>query len=328
MPEPTVVSASAPTLSADPSIADLRAYLAADSEPAAASAAAPAETETTEISETPVAAADDKTVSGQPETPAASEPAKEATEPEKDKDNKPGESAIDKRFRKLAQQRDEARQKAERLERELAAKTSQPGPAATAATEPAKTAAATDKPVPPDPAKWTGTWEELEAAKLDYVEKLTDWKADQRERAKQAEAQQQQAQELHKTWESKSEAFAKDNPEFEDAVANIGPMATRAGVADLIKESPVGPEMVLYLHQHPEEVARMGACKTQVALARELGKLEAQLSAPVSQTTTPASKKALPKPPASLGGGQPAAVDLNTADMRTFKREVIKLLAD
>jgi len=315
MPEEASVSTSAPALGADPSIADLRSFLEADSEPASTEA-------TTETSVDP---SDEKTVVGEPETPAASEPA-QTTEPEK------RESAIDKRFRKLAQQRDEARQKADRLERELATKTtSQPGPAAesdTATRRPSDTATAT-KPVPPDPSKWTGTWEEMEAAKLDYVDKLTDWKADSRERAKQAESQKAQAQQIHSTWETKSEAFTKDNPDFADAIEHIGPMVTRAGVADLIKESPVGPDMVLFLHQNPAEVARLGACKTQVALARELGKLEAQLSTPVSTTTTPpAAKKPLPKPPASVGGGQPATVDLNTADMRTFKREIGKLFRD
>ncbi len=306
MPEETTVSTPAP-LSADPSISDLRTFLASD-EPAAEPAA-----ETTEI---PVAAGDEKTVEGKPETQPASEAAVEKPE---DKH----ESAIDKRFRKLAQQRDEARQRAEKAERELAAKSTQPGPAAQPVTE-AQPATATTKPAPPDPSKWTGTWEELEAAKLDYVEKLTDWKAGERERAQQTRERQAQAQTLHKTWEQKSEAFGKDNPDFEEAIQNIGPKVTQAGVADLIKESPVGPEMVLYLHQHPEEAARMGQCKTQVSLARELGKLEAQLSAPVSNTTAPAKAK-LPKPPTSVGAGSPASVDLDKCDMRSFRREIGKL---
>lgn len=233
------------------------------------------------------------------------------------------ESSIDKRFRKLASQRDEARQRAEKAERELAAKSTPPGPAAQPVTE-AQPATATTKPAPPDPSKWTGTWEELEAAKLDYVEKLTDWKAGERERKAATERQQAEARTLHTTWEAKSKAFGEDNPDFEDAIANIGPLVTRAGVADLIKESDVGPEMVLYLHTHPSEVTRMGACKTQAALARELGKLEAQLSAPVSNTTAPAKAK-LPKPPTSVGAGSPASIDLDKCDMRSFKREVGKL---
>ena len=288
-------------------MAELRAALADE----------PASVET-EITETPVAPEGEKTAPvAEPEMQPASETAP-VTEPEKH-----GESAIDKRFRKLAQQRDEARQRAEKAERELASKT--PGPEATPATEAPPAAPASTKPVPPDPSKWTGTWEALEAAKLDYVEQLTDWKVGERDRAKQTEQLQAQAKTLHTTWEAKSQAFAKDNPEFEDAIQTIGPRVTQAGVADLIKESPVGPEMVLYLYQHPEESQRMGNCKTQVALARELGKLEAQLSTPVTPTPT-AAKKPLPKPPASVGGGSPATVDLDKCDMRTFKREVTKQL--
>jgi hypothetical protein len=288
-------------------MAELRAALA--DEPASVEA---------QQTETPVAPEGEKTAPvAEPETPPASETAP-VTEPDKH-----GESAIDKRFRKLAQQRDEARQRAEKAERELASKT--PGPAATPAAEAQPAAATSTKPAPPDPSKWTGTWEELEAAKLDYIDKLTDYKVGERERAKQTEQLLAQAKTLHTTWEAKSQTFAKDNPDFEDAIANIGPMVTRAGLADIVKESAVGPEMVLYLYQHPEEVARMGACKTQVALARELGKLEAQLSTPVTPTPTPAAKKPLPKPPASVGGGQPATVDLDKCDMRSFRREVGKL---
>jgi hypothetical protein len=288
-------------------MAELRAALADE----------PASVET-EITETPVAPEGEKTAPvAEPEMQPASEAAVEKPEEKH-------ESAIDKRFRKLAAQRDEARQEAEKLKRELASKT--PGPAAAPAAEAPPAAAASTKPAPPDPSKWTGTWEELEAAKLDYIDKLTDYKADQRDRAKQTEQLQVQAKALHSTWEAKSKTFAESNPEFEDAIGSIGPLVTRAGVADLIKESPVGPELVLYLYQHPEETARMGNCKTQVALARELGKLEAQLSTPVSQTPTPAAKKPLPKPPASVGGGSPATVDLEKCDMRTFKREVTKQL--
>lgn len=307
MPEETNNTPSTP---AEPSIAELRTMLASEETPAAEPAA--------ETTETPVAASDEKTVEGVPETKPASEAAVEKPEEKH-------ESAIDKRFRKLAAQRDEARQRAEKAERELAAKSTPPGPAAQPVTE-AQPVTATTKPAPPDPSKWTGTWEELEAAKLDYVEKLTDWKAGERERKAATERQQAEARTLHTTWEAKSKAFGEDNPDFEDAIANIGPLVTRAGVADLIKESDVGPEMVLYLHTHPSEVTRMGACKTQAALARELGKLEAQLSAPVSKDTpAPAAKKPLPKPPTSVGAGQPATVDLDKCDMRSFKREVGKL---
>jgi hypothetical protein len=305
MADETVVIA--PTLSADPSVSDLRVFL--DSEPEAAAETAP------ETTETP---AGEKTASTEPEPAAASEPAPK-TEPKT-------ESAIDKRFAKLAAQRDEARQRADKAERELLARPSPPGPSATPVTE-ALPAADTGKPKPPDPNKWTGTWEELESAKLDYVEKLTDWKVSERDRKAATDRQQADARTLHTTWEAKSKAFGEANPDFEEAIADIGPKVTQAGVADLIKDSPVGPDMVLYLHQHPEEVTRMGNCKTQAALARELGKLEAQLSAPHPETTAAAPKARLPKPPASIGGGQPATVDLNTCDQRTFNREVKKQLA-
>ena len=293
-------------------MAELRAALASDETPAPATEP-----------EAPIS------VDSDGEKNAAPKPEEAHAEPETAPVEKPEEkheSAIDKRFRKLAAQRDEARQEAEKLKRELASKTT-PGPAADTVT-PAKPAAAalTTEPTPPDSGTWTGTWEELRAAELKYARDVVRWEFAERDRAKQTEQLQAQAKTLHSTWEAKSKTFAESNPEFEDAIGNIGPLVTRAGVADLIKESPVGPEMVLFLHQNPSEVQRMGACKTQVALARELGKLEAQLSTPVSQTPTPAAKKPLPKPPASVGGGSPATVDLEKCDMRTFKREVTKQL--
>jgi hypothetical protein len=309
--EPKTPAAEIP---ADPSIADLRTMLAAEDAP---------ETPASPATET-VTPPGEKTAQGEPEPVAASETAVPETHEEK-----PGESAIDRRFSKLAKQRDDARQEAERLRRELeAARTAPPGPAIPPVLEAAKPAAAPEKPKPPDPTTWTGTWEELEAAKLEYIDKLTDWKVAERERQAQAQQQQTAAQALHATWEGRAQEFAKQHPDFVDAVESVGPLATRAGVADLFKQSTVGPAMLLELHQHPEEVQRLSKLPTQAALVYELGKLEARLSTAPPKPETQAATAKLPKPPAAVGtAGTPAGVDLEKCDFRTFKREAAKLIS-
>jgi len=308
--ETPVVNTPTPT----PSFAELRAMVSA--EPPAPAAAEP------------------KTESSV--TPAAVEPAVEpkpaaASEPVTPEPVVKTESAIDRRFSKLSRQRDEARQREEATRRELEAlKAAQPGPAAATPAEPAKVAAVS-KPVPPDPGKWTGTWEELETAKLEYAEKLADYKVaealktrDQAEQNRQTEAAQKT---VHAKWEERAAATLEKHPDFQDAIEEIGPFVTKAGVADLIKQSEVGPEIVLYLHQHADEAMKIAKLGNPVAIAREIGRLEHQLT-PASKTAAPAPKAALPKPPASVAGGGSAAasVDLNSCDMATFKREAGRLI--
>lgn len=315
-----VVVPPSSTPAAEPSIADLRKMFdGSETETPAAEPAVAAPKP--ESSVTPLA---EKTGEGKSETAAESDPAQQP-EP---KTEKPAESAIDKRFSKLAKQRDEARQQAEDLRRELEALKAQPGPAESAAE-----LKPIEKPMPPDADTWTGTWAELEKAKLEYSEKLADWKVEQalakRDQAEQQRRQEAEQKVLHGKWEERLQTAMASDPDFMDAVQTVGPVVTRMGVAELIKQSEVGTQLVQKLNANDQaELRRIAALTSPLAIAREIGKLESQLTAPPVLQPKPVSPP-LPKPPAAVDGGSaPAPIDLDKCDQRTFNREVKRLLGE
>src|ERR1043165_2088890 len=183
MPETTEATATP-----DLSYSDLRAILSGEKpEPAAAPEPAKA------AEETPA-----PETSAAPETPAP-EPAP-ASEPDNNQESQPaqpnpGKGGFQRRIDKLTA-------KVHELERQLAKPAAQPGETS---STPAPAQTELKKPEPPNPSTWTGTWDELENAKLKYAEELADYKVQQalsqRERAdqeRQARAQQEQAAKARK----------------------------------------------------------------------------------------------------------------------------------
>ena len=230
-------------------------------------------------------------------------------------------SGLERRFSKLTREREEERQRADAAEarlRELEAAGKTP-PA-----EPAKpvtsTAAAAGEPAPPDPTTWTGTWEELERAKIKYSRDIAGFVAKQSREEIRAELQreaqagegQRAAQQLHASWESKMAAADKVIPEFQEAINEVGPVLTRLGMADLVKESEVGTELVAELYGKPEEVQELLKLERQgnpISVSRMLGRIEARLLIAKESAAKPAPKavaaaaRPLPRPPATPGGG-------------------------
>ena len=179
---------------------------------------------------------------------------------------------------------------------------------------PAKPAAETKavpsdgRPVPPDPEKWTGTWEELEKAKLKYFDEYTDWKMKQPERDRQAaDTAKAQAKltELQQGYKTRAEAVLAADPEYADAQDIIGKFVTAKGVDQLILESEVGPEIVMHLYKLPYEEQQRVAGLTPAALAREITRLEDKLSQPAAAAAAapqPKHTSAAKKPPTELSG--------------------------
>lgn len=327
------------------SFADLRRMLETGDEtvPAAPEPKPETETATPADDKTTSAAADEKTTSEDEPEENDAEPTEpvESQEPESVEEKSDGKkpSWANARLSKMAKDRDrareeaaEARREAERVRQELEEVKAK----AAAPREPEVTAL--EKPEPPDASKhpeWS--YDDLEAAKLKYAADLVDWKVAeavrQYEAAQAEKVQKQQAQEREQTlssqWETRAQTFLSKTPEFEEAVNEVGPFLTQAGVADLIKQSEVGPEIVMHLYQNPEVGEVIAKLGNPLAVAAAIGRLEKQLTPEPHKETSPSAprKRALPPPPKSEGGGgTPPEVDLNSCDMRTFKREAAKLL--
>lgn len=225
-------------------------------------------------------------------TPAASEPAK------KDK--------TEQRFQELLKERAKERERADRLERELAAlKTPTPPVDATPAVSSA--APATDpEPNPDDLTKYPdGAYDRK------YFKDQAAWEARQvikaeRETAAQAAKQQRTdatAREKARAWADRVTAAQAKYQDF-DAKA-FGPTEIEAGspIDVWVMESEQGAELLYHLQSHPEEVRRIAALPA-VHQVRELARLEDKLVPAPAKTITDA-----PAPPRTLGDRTTAHAD-------------------
>lgn len=179
-------------------------------------------------------------------------------------------------------------------------------PAEPAPAKPAQ-AAADVEPVPPDPAKWTGTWEELEAAKIKYLRDLTKWELGKADRDRAATTQQGKVTEAQAAYKARADVALAADPEYADAQDVIGRFVTAKGVDGLILESEVGPEIVMHLYKLPLDEQRRVAALSPLALAREITRIELQLSSkPPAAAPKPEAAAATPPPKRTSAAAKPA----------------------
>jgi hypothetical protein len=125
-------------------------------------------------------------------------------------------------------------------------------------------------------------------------------------------------------WNERVEAVKAKLPDFADKMAEAAELPISRAMHETIFESERGPEVAYYLASNPDEAARIEKLGP-LAAAREIGKIEAGLAAPVKPA---AAAKALPKPPAQAGGSHsPSVFNFETADPASFRRELQKQLA-
>jgi hypothetical protein len=318
-------------LAPEPSLEDLKAISTGK-----APAPAPAPEPKPATSEAPPAAAPVA-----PEPPPAEPKIAEAVpgtapEPQKIEPEAPPQpkkpTGLERRFSRLTRERDEALAEADRARKEL--ETAKQAPAAPQVAKPEA-----GEPAPPDPATWAGTYEELEGARTKYAKDIAVWTMQQARKEVEADLKRRQeeasgegrARELQASWEGRAQKALAANPEFQEAVDVVGPLVTQLGMADLIKESEVGPEIVQELYENTDERTRISNLQrfgNPLLVARELGKLEARLTAAKAAKTAPPPKAApvappLPKPPATPGGGGVAAEQaLEDLPIDQFKTKV------
>lgn len=228
-------------------------------------------------------------VTPQPEASApASEPGTETQEEKVEREKKAGipQSRFDEvtRLRREAERdRDAEREKATRLERELAELKAKPAePVKAVETTPAPTEV--PKPVLPDPPTLEdkdGDWDAYQAATKEYFtktlpefqEKLTDWKADQRDLAKAKAAKDREEADAKaktdaaaKTAREAEELFAKSwNERFEqvktahpDIQEKINKTPGSAAMISAMQDSDNGTDLLVWLTDHPDEAKRIG----------------------------------------------------------------------
>lgn len=127
------------------------------------------------------------------------------------------------------------------------------------------------------------------ASDEDYIESLTDWKAQEavakRER-EQLEARQQAEQaEVAQQWDKRQQEAIAAIPDYAEVIGK-SEVIVPPYVHQALLESEQGPEMAYYLALHPEEAKRIAAMKPLAAIKRLLSlerDLKPEEAKPVSE---------------------------------------------
>jgi len=253
------------------------------------------------VEDTPSEVSTDESETGtaaESETADDTEQEQEQTERDEKGRFKGKQRGLDKRFHELTSELRELREQ----NKQLAAKVDT-GVASPKVDEPK---AAEGKPESKD----FDTYEE-------YIDKLSDWKLDQKERARAEEYQKRQQQEQQRTaaesWQKREETLREKHDDYDEALESlkIPNTAALADIREFLGESENGPELLYHLAKNPDEAKRIVELSPRRAIA-ELGKLEATISAPKPKTKTVSNT---PAPPQTVvTKSTPAVKPLNQVD--------------
>lgn len=121
----------------------------------------------------------------------------------------------------------------------------------------------------------------------DYLEALSDWKADHKSYARATQQQQRQA---NATFEDRAEKARAKYADFDIIFKhpNEGGPAISDPMKAVIQESELGPDIAYHLAKNPDESRRIWGL-SPLAQARELGKIEATLSQKAAEGKKPSS---------------------------------------
>jgi hypothetical protein len=144
----------------------------------------------------------------------------------------------------------------------------------------------------------------------EYLEKLADWKIEQKLAKEREEKQKEQlkteAQKVTETYNKRLNEFKKTQKGFDEAVENfideVGDVQFSVALDTLIKESDLGPQVLFELVKNPDDFERINSLGA-LAAAREFGKIEARINLPKSKEVKKISTASAPLKPLNTGKG-------------------------
>jgi len=168
----------------------------------------------------------------------------------------------------------------------------------------------------------------------EYVEALADWKIEQREKTRQAEAERKQLETEHqaklKSHFDRVKSFAEKMADFEEVIEAADDVVVSATLEELIVSSDHGPELLYELAKNKDEFIRINKL-SPVACARELGRFEAKLTSKSSaeeKKPEPNKITKAPKPIEPVGGGKSTVSkspeDMSFAEYERYRRDQMK----
>lgn len=250
-----------------------------------------------------------------PDTEGQETEEEEEEQPQKPEPKGKPKKGIQQRFNDLTRARREAEEKNRRLEEELAALRA--GKQPEKPIEPQKPAA---KPKAED----FQSYEEYLDARDAYVEQQAIAKAQEKLEHKQAETKaRERAQAALKGWNERSAAFRSEHDDFDDVLGSVA-VEIPAAMQQIFVEADQGPALAYELAKNPAELERI-AKLPPMAAARELGKIEAKLTAPKAPEKPQQKVSQAPDPVNPVGGkGAPVAKkpdEMTLAEYRAWREK-------
>jgi hypothetical protein len=191
---------------------------------------------------------------------------------------------LEKRFSELTKQREEARKEAAR-EREQREALESRIKELEGKVEPKPV----EENVKPQPSQFNDAFE--------YAEALAEWSAEQailnREKAEAERKEQEQRQNVIKSWNQRLETVKADLPDYDEMIASASDITVSDAIRDAMLESEQGPRILYHLAENPELAEKLNSM-SQVSALREIGKLEAKFEANI--TSKEAKTEAETKP--------------------------------
>jgi len=162
----------------------------------------------------------------------------------------------------------------------------------------------------------------------EYVEALTDWKIEQREKAKDEKEKvskvQSEQETLFKSHAERVKAFAEKHDDFMDVIADADDVPVSPAIREIILSSENGPALMYELAKNREEYERICSL-SPLAAAREMGKIESRLQASDPKKVETKKITNAPKPIEPVGKGNAGAVRKSIYDQELSQSEYEKL---
>ncbi len=146
----------------------------------------------------------------------------------------------------------------------------------------------------------------------EYIEAVTEWKLDQRERAREekakADKQKEQIDSSVSSFQAKAKEFSEKTKDFSEVLADVDDIPMPPHLQQLFLEAESGPELMYELAKNREEyerVSRLSPWKAGI----ELGKIEARIEArkQAKAAPKPITKSKAPPPITPVGGDSSAS---------------------
>ena len=134
----------------------------------------------------------------------------------------------------------------------------------------------------------------------------------------QSHTQKQQQQSKQSEFEKRQAAFASETPEYVEKVLQNPLLPISPAMAEVIRESDVGPQVALWLANNADkaaEIARLSATQA----ARELGRIEARIEVEKAKPVVKPVVSQAPPPPPKLEAAEPdARIELDSPEAETL----------